>query len=139
VLAILIAGLCGYFVGKLSFSGFAAPIFVIVNDFPFAEVVRLVCAPIWVELTQGPLALTNISSITIGLPGLGSLAPAHPNCRNYYPRASLSRWRAYVPDLGASFIHSSHFSGRAMRGLMEKRNRWAVSVGHRTSPKNASL
>ncbi len=57
VLAILVAGLCGYLVGLLSFRVRGA-YFVIVT-ISFAEVVRLVALN-WVELTQGPLALTNI-------------------------------------------------------------------------------
>jgi branched-chain amino acid transport system permease protein len=36
----------------------------------FAEVTRLVALN-WVELTQGPLALTNIPPYTVGFPGLG--------------------------------------------------------------------
>ena len=53
VLAILVSGLCGYIVGKLSFRVRGA-YFVIVT-ISFAEVVRLVALN-WVELTQGPLA-----------------------------------------------------------------------------------
>ncbi len=55
VVAIVFAGLCGYLVGKLSFRVRGA-YFVIVT-ISFAEVVRLVALN-WVELTQGPLALT---------------------------------------------------------------------------------
>jgi branched-chain amino acid transport system permease protein len=68
VLAVVIAGLCGYVVGKLSFRVRGA-YFVIVT-ISFAEVVRLVALN-WVELTQGPLALISIPPITLGLPGLG--------------------------------------------------------------------
>ena len=42
--------------------------------------VRLVALN-WVELTQGPLALTNIPPITLGLPGLGDLDVCAPSCR----------------------------------------------------------
>jgi branched-chain amino acid transport system permease protein len=68
VLAVVIAGICGYLVGKLSFRVRGA-YFVIVT-ISFAEVVRLVALN-WVELTQGPLALTSIPPFTFGLPGLG--------------------------------------------------------------------
>ena len=68
VIAILVSGLCGYIVGKLSFRVRGA-YFVIVT-ISFAEVVRLVALN-WVELTQGPLALTSIPPMTLGLPGLG--------------------------------------------------------------------
>ena len=57
VMAVIIAGLSGYAIGKLSFKVRGA-YFVIVT-ISFAEVTRLVALN-WVELTQGPLALTNI-------------------------------------------------------------------------------
>ena len=65
---IVIAGLCGYAIGKLSFKVRGA-YFVIVT-ISFAEVTRLVALN-WVELTQGPLALNNIPPFTLGFPGLG--------------------------------------------------------------------
>jgi branched-chain amino acid transport system permease protein len=68
VIAILLAGLCGYAIGKLSFKVRGA-YFVIVT-ISFAEVTRLVALN-WVELTQGPLALNNIPPFTLGFPGLG--------------------------------------------------------------------
>jgi branched-chain amino acid transport system permease protein len=68
VVAIVIAGLFGYAIGKLSFKVRGA-YFVIVT-ISFAEVTRLVALN-WVELTQGPLALNNIPPFTLGLPGLG--------------------------------------------------------------------
>src|SRR5207248_4351947 len=69
VIAILVSGGCGYIVGKLSFRVRGA-YFVIVT-ISFAEVVRLVALN-WVELTQGPLALTSIPPLTLGFPGLGN-------------------------------------------------------------------
>ena len=87
----------------------------------FAEVVRLVALN-WVELTQGPLALTNIPSITIGLPGLGDLT-LRTKLQNYYLVLAVAVI-AYV--LIWRLVHS-HF-GRAMRGLMENET-LAVSVG----------
>ncbi|HUP94263.1 MAG TPA: branched-chain amino acid ABC transporter permease [Burkholderiales bacterium] len=65
---IVIAGLCGYAIGKLSFKVRGA-YFVIVT-ISFAEVTRLVALN-WVELTQGPLALNNIPPFTLAFPGLG--------------------------------------------------------------------
>ena len=67
-------------IGKLSFSVRGA-YFVIVT-ISFAEVVRLVALN-WVELTQGPLALNNIPSLTLALPGLGELAICS-KLPNYY-------------------------------------------------------
>ncbi len=119
VLAIVVAGFCGYLVGLLSFRVRGA-YFVIVT-ISFAEVVRLVALN-WVELTQGPLALTNIPSITVGLPWLGrSFAPS---CSNDHPCAD-GRDRHLSPDLAAG---ASRHSGRAMRGLMENET-LAVLVG----------
>ena len=62
------AGISGYVIGRLSFKVRGA-YFVIVT-ISFAEVTRLIALN-WVELTQGPLALTNIPPYTLGLPGLG--------------------------------------------------------------------
>jgi branched-chain amino acid transport system permease protein len=67
-IAILVAGLCGYLIGKLSFKVRGA-YFVIVT-ISFAEVTRLVALN-WVELTQGPLALNNIPPYTLWIPGVG--------------------------------------------------------------------
>lgn len=119
VLAILIAGLCGYFVGLLSFRVRGA-YFVIVT-ISFAEVVRLVALN-WVELTQGPLALTNIPSVALPLPGLSELT-LRTKMQNYY-LVLVVALIAYL--LIARLVHS-HF-GRAMRGLMENET-LAVSVG----------
>ena len=119
VLAILVAGLCGYFVGLLSFRVRGA-YFVIVT-ISFAEVVRLVALN-WVELTQGPLALTNIPSIALPLPGFGEMT-LRTKMHNYY-LVLVVALIAYL--LIARLVHS-HF-GRAMRGLMENET-LAVSVG----------
>jgi branched-chain amino acid transport system permease protein len=56
---ILMAGLCGWVIGRISFKVRGA-YFVIVTV-SFAEVIRLVALN-WVELTQGPMALNNIPS-----------------------------------------------------------------------------
>ena len=63
-----VAGLCGYLIGKLSFRVRGA-YFVIVTV-SFAEVVRIVAVN-WVDLTQGPLAITNIPPFAFALPPLG--------------------------------------------------------------------
>jgi len=119
LLAILVAGLCGYFVGLLSFRVRGA-YFVIVT-ISFAEVVRLVALN-WGELTQGPLALTNIPSVALPLPGIGELT-LRTKMQNYY-LVLVVALVAYL--LIARLVHS-HF-GRAMRGLMENET-LAVSVG----------
>jgi len=66
--AMALAGLSGWFIGRLAFRVRGA-YFVIVS-ISFAEVVRLVALN-WVELTQGPMALNNIPPLTLWLPGLG--------------------------------------------------------------------
>jgi len=118
-LAILIAGLCGYLVGLLSFRVRGA--YFVILTISFAEVVRLVALN-WVELTQGPLALTNIPSIAVVLPGLGELT-LRTKLQNYY-LVLVVGVVAYV--LIWRLVHS-HF-GRSMRGLMENET-LAVSVG----------
>jgi branched-chain amino acid transport system permease protein len=64
---IVLAGLCGWAIGRLSFKVRGA-YFVIVTV-SFAEVIRLVALN-WVELTQGPMALNNIPYLRFGIPGL---------------------------------------------------------------------
>jgi len=74
------AGVCGYAVGRLSFKVRGA-YFVIVT-ISFAEVMRLVALN-WVELTQGPAALTGIPPFTLALPGVGSFT-FWSKISNYY-------------------------------------------------------
>jgi branched-chain amino acid transport system permease protein len=118
-LAIIIAGLCGYLVGRLSFRVRGA-YFVIVT-ISFAEVVRLVALN-WVELTQGPLALNNIPSLAIPVPGLGEFV-MRTKFHNYYLVLTV----AVIAYVLIARLVRSHF-GRAMRGLMENET-LAVSVG----------
>lgn len=66
--AIVFAGACGWFIGRIAFK-IRGAYFVIVS-ISFAEVVRLVAVN-WVELTQGPMALNNIPPLTLWLPALG--------------------------------------------------------------------
>ena len=61
--AVLVTGIVGYGIGKLSFRVRGA-YFVIVS-ISFAEVARLVALN-WVELTQGPMALNNIPALALG-------------------------------------------------------------------------
>jgi branched-chain amino acid transport system permease protein len=119
VLAMLIAGGCGYIVGRLSFRVRGA-YFVIVT-ISFAEVVRLVALN-WVELTQGPLALTNIPAIALGLPGFDAIT-LRTKIQNYYLVLAVATL-AYVVIAG---LVGSRF-GRTMRGLKEN-EALALSVG----------
>jgi branched-chain amino acid transport system permease protein len=117
--AIVFSGLCGYLVGKLSFRVRGA-YFVIVT-ISFAEVVRLVALN-WVELTQGPLALTNIPPFTLGFPGIG-YTNLYGKIGNYYLVLGVGVL-AYVviKHLVESRI------GRAMIALKDNES-LAVSIG----------
>jgi branched-chain amino acid transport system permease protein len=64
---ILVAGFFGWVIGKISFKVRGA-YFVIVT-ISFAEVVRLIALN-WVDLTEGPMALSAIPPFTLGVPGL---------------------------------------------------------------------
>ncbi len=119
LIAIVVSAICGYIVGKLSFRVRGA-YFVIVT-ISFAEVVRLVALN-WVELTQGPLALTSIPPVTLGLPGLG-----------YYDLfTKQSYFYLVLGALAISYIIISRLVnsrvGRAMVALKENES-LAVSVG----------
>ena len=118
-LAVVIAGLCGYFVGRLSFRVRGA--YFVMVTISFAEVVRLVALN-WVELTQGPLALNNIPSIALPLPGFGELV-LRTKLQNYYLVLAV----AVAAYALISRLVKSHF-GRAMRGLMEN-EALATSIG----------
>ncbi|MCJ2022162.1 branched-chain amino acid ABC transporter permease [Methylobacterium sp. E-065] len=119
LLATVAAGGCGYLIGRLSFRVRGA-YFVIVT-ISFAEVVRLVALN-WVELTQGPLALTNIPPITLGLPGLG-MWTLKTKLQNYYLVLTVGTlcYGVIARLVGGRF-------GRAMRGLKENES-LALSVG----------
>lgn len=119
VLAIIISGICGYLVGKLSFRVRGA-YFVIVT-ISFAEVVRLVALN-WVELTQGPLALTSIPPFTLGLPGIGYI-DLYGKIANFYLVLGVGAM-CYVV---ISRLTKSRI-GRAMVALKENES-LAVSVG----------
>jgi branched-chain amino acid transport system permease protein len=117
--AIVFSGLCGYLVGKLSFRVRGA-YFVIVT-ISFAEVVRLVALN-WVELTQGPLALTNIPPFTVGFPGIG-YTNLYGKIGNYY----LVLGVGVVAYVVIKHLVESRI-GRAMVALKENES-LAVSIG----------
>lgn len=118
-LAIVVSALCGYLLGRLSFRVRGA-YFVIVT-ISFAEVMRLIALN-WVELTQGPLALTNIPYFVFDLPGLGSIA-LRSKIQNFYVVLVVGA----LTYLLISRLVNSPF-GRAMRALKENET-LAVSAG----------
>jgi len=119
LLGILLAGLCGWVIGRVSFKVRGA-YFVIVTV-SFAEVVRLVALN-WVELTQGPMALNNIPVLRLGLPGWFEFAFLRKPA-NYY-LVLLVGVVAYL--LIRRLVNSR--AGRAMIALREN-EALAASVG----------
>ena len=119
VIGVIVAGLSGYVIGKLSFKVRGA-YFVIVT-ISFAEVTRLVALN-WVELTQGPLALTNIPPYTLWIPGIGEYE--FWNKTAYYYLVAVIGLLAYV--IIKRLVNSR--IGRAMVALKENES-LASSVG----------
>ena len=119
LLGILLAGLCGWVIGRVSFKVRGA-YFVIVTV-SFAEVVRLVALN-WVELTQGPMALNNIPVLRLGVPGWFEFAFLRKPA-NYY-LVLLVGIVAYL--LIRRLVNSR--AGRAMIALREN-EALAASVG----------
>lgn len=117
--AIVISGIFGWLIGRLSFKVRGA-YFVIVSV-SFAEVVRLVALN-WVELTQGPMALNNIPPVTLWLPGLGEYRFL-AKTPNYYLMLAVAVV-SYI--LIARLVRSR--AGRAMIALREN-EALATSVG----------
>jgi branched-chain amino acid transport system permease protein len=117
--AVVAAGLCGWFIGKLAFKVRGA-YFVIVS-ISFAEVVRLVALN-WVELTQGPMALNNIPALTLWLPGLGEHT-FWKKPENYWLVLTVAVITYVVVR---RLVHSR--AGRAMIALKENES-LATSVG----------
>ena len=77
---IVVAGVAGWLIGKISFR-IRGAYFVIVT-ISFAEVVRLVALN-WIDLTEGAMALNNIPPFTLGVPGLWELS-FYRKLPNYY-------------------------------------------------------
>ncbi|WP_442504449.1 branched-chain amino acid ABC transporter permease [Marinivivus vitaminiproducens] len=119
LLAVAIAGACGYVVGRLSFRVRGA--YFVITTIAFAEVVRLVALN-WVDLTQGPLALISIPSLSLSLPGFDTLT-LRTKTQNYYAVLTVGTLCYAVIAL----MVGSRF-GRTMRGLKENES-LALSVG----------
>lgn len=119
VLGIVLAGVSGWVIGKISFKVRGA-YFVIVTV-SFAEVVHLVALN-WVELTQGPMALNNIPALRLGIPGWFELSFLRKPA-NYWLVLTVGVL-SYV--LIRRLVHSR--AGRAMVALRENEP-LATSVG----------
>ena len=70
VLAVVVAGLAGYLIGRLSLR-LRGAYFVLVS-LSFAGVIALVSVN-WIDLTNGPLGLPNVAAPVLALPGVGEL------------------------------------------------------------------
>ena len=116
---IVVAGLCGWAIGRLSFKVRGA-YFVIVTV-SFAEVIRLVALN-WVELTQGPMALNNIPYLRLGIPGLFELSFLRKPANYYLVLAVAIICYIIIRRL----VHSR--AGRAMIALRENEP-LAASIG----------
>ena len=114
-----VAGLCGYALGRLSFKVRGA-YFVIVT-ISFAEVMRLIALN-WVELTQGPAALTNIQPLRFALPGVGAFTLWSKTSNYYLVLGSAILAYVIIKRLVGSRI------GRAMIAFKENES-LALSVG----------
>jgi branched-chain amino acid transport system permease protein len=116
---IVVAGLCGWAIGRLSFKVRGA-YFVIVTV-SFAEVIRLVALN-WVELTQGPMALNNIPYLRLGIPSVFELSFLRKPA-NYYLVLAVAII-CYV--IIRRVVHSR--AGRAMIAVRENEP-LAASIG----------
>ena len=116
---VLVAGFFGWVIGKISFKVRGA-YFVIVT-ISFAEVVRLVALN-WIDLTEGPMALSNIPPVTLAVPGLWEQA-LYRKAPNYYLMLAV----AILSYLIVRRLVLSR-TGRAMIALRENEP-LATSVG----------
>jgi branched-chain amino acid transport system permease protein len=118
---IVVAGIFGWFVGRLSFRVRGA-YFVIVT-ISFAEVMRLIAVN-WVDLTQGPMALNNIPSLAFSIPiPWTQSVPLQHRISNYYLVLAVA-FAAFV--IIQRLVQSR--IGRAMIALRENES-LAKSVG----------
>ncbi len=116
---ILVAGLFGWFIGRISFRVRGA-YFVIVT-ISFAEVVRLISLN-WIDLTEGPMALNNIPPFAVTIPGIWE-GVFYQKTPNYY----LVLIVAIISYIVVRRLVLSR-AGRAMIGLREN-EALAASVG----------
>jgi branched-chain amino acid transport system permease protein len=119
VSGIVMAGLFGWLVGKLAFRVRGA-YFVIVT-ISFAQVMRMI-ATNWVDLTEGPMALSSIPPLRFWLPGTGTFDIVTKAGTYWLVLATA----VVAYSLVAALVHSR--VGRAMIALRENET-LARSVG----------
>ncbi len=116
---ILMAALFGWVVGRLAFRVRGA--YFVILTVSFAQVMRLIALN-WVDLTEGPMAINNIPSFTLWLPGLG-VTTLTTKAQNYWLILAVAVI-SFV--LVAHIVHSR--VGRALIALRENEG-LARSVG----------
>jgi branched-chain amino acid transport system permease protein len=119
VMGILVAGVFGWLIGKLAFRVRGA-YFVIVT-ISFAQVMRMVALN-WVDLTEGPMALNAIPSLTLWVPGEG-IVPIASKAATYWLVLAV----AVIAYLFVSRLVRCR-AGRAMIALRENET-LARSIG----------
>jgi branched-chain amino acid transport system permease protein len=123
IMGIAVAGLFGWLVGKVAFRVRGA-YFVIVT-ISFAQVMRMVALN-WVDLTEGPMALNAIPSLTLWVPGEG-VVPIAAKAATYWLVLAV----AVVAYLLVSRLVRCR-TGRAMIALRENET-LARSIGIRVT------
>jgi branched-chain amino acid transport system permease protein len=116
---IVVAALFGWFVGRLAFRVRGA--YFVILTVSFAQVMRLIALN-WVDLTEGPMAINNIPSFTLWLPGLGNTTLT-TKAQNYWLVLAV----AVVAFILVAHIVNSRV-GRALIALRENEG-LARSVG----------
>lgn len=116
---IVMAALFGWIVGRLAFRVRGA--YFVILTVSFAQVMRLIALN-WVDLTEGPMAINNIPSFTLWLPGLG-VTTLTTKAQNYW----LILGVAVISFVLVAHIVNSRV-GRALIALRENEG-LARSVG----------
>jgi branched-chain amino acid transport system permease protein len=119
LIGLLVAGLCGFALGKIAFRVRGA--YFVIISISFAEVVHLIAVN-WVELTQGPMALNNIPPLTLGIPRAFELSFVRKPAYYYLVLAAAAVCYMIIRRL----VNSQ--AGRAMIALRENEP-LAASVG----------
>jgi branched-chain amino acid transport system permease protein len=116
---IAMAALFGWIVGRLAFRVRGA--YFVILTVSFAQVMRLIALN-WVDLTEGPMAINNIPSFSLWLPGLG-VTTLSSKAQNYWLILAVAV---------ISFVLVAHIVysrvGRALIALRENEG-LALSVG----------
>ena len=116
---IVMAALFGWLVGRLAFRVRGA--YFVILTISFAQVMRLIALN-WVDLTEGPMAINNIPSFTLWLPGLG-VTTLTTKAQNYWLVLAV----AVIAFILVAHIVRSRV-GRALIALRENEG-LALSVG----------